>query len=125
MQREREYKPFAKENADFSAYQAASRQRPVSVDYKKATTTLCDLRHALTEEQVAKETKRCAGCGVSVVDPYMCIGCGVCHTKCEFDAVHLVRNRDFASAKTIMDWGTDVMKYAMERTEKIMNQHHE
>lgn len=125
MQREREYKPFAKENADFSAYQAASRQRPVSVDYKKATTTLCDLRHALTEEQVAKETKRCAGCGVSVVDPYMCIGCGVCHTKCEFDAVHLVRNRDVASAKTIMDWGTDVMKYAMERTEKIMNQHHE
>ena len=44
-----------------------------------------------TEEQVKTETARCLGCGASVVDPNKCIGCGVCTTKCAFDAIHLHR----------------------------------
>ena len=46
---------------------------------------------ALTEEQVRTETSRCLACGASVVDPNKCIGCGLCTTKCGFDAIHLHR----------------------------------
>ncbi len=45
-----------------------------------------------TEEQVLVETARCLSCGVSVVDPNKCIGCGLCTTRCEFDAIHLHRD---------------------------------
>lgn len=27
------------------------------------------------------------GCGISVVDEFMCVGCGVCTTRCKFDAI--------------------------------------
>ena len=43
----------------------------------------------LTEEQVRTETARCLSCGASVVDENRCIGCGICTTKCGFDAIHL------------------------------------
>ena len=46
----------------------------------------------LSEEQVHKETSRCLSCGASVVDPNKCIGCGLCTTKCGFDAIHLYRD---------------------------------
>ena len=29
--------------------------------------------------------------GASIVDENKCIGCGICTTKCEFDAIHLFR----------------------------------
>lgn len=48
---------------------------------------------AFDEDKVKKETKRCLSCGMSVVDPNKCIGCGVCTTKCAFDAIHLYRER--------------------------------
>ena len=48
-------------------------------------------RSGLTEEQIKAETSRCLSCGASVVDPNKCIGCGICTTKCEFDAIHLHR----------------------------------
>ena len=51
-----------------------------------------DAHKTLTEEQVKIETARCLGCGASWVDPNKCIGCGVCTTKCEFDAIHLKRD---------------------------------
>lgn len=117
--REREFRPFDTENADYSSYEAMKRERPSAVDHKQATGTLDDLRQQLTEEQLAKEAKRCLGCGTSVVDPYMCIGCGLCTTKCEFDAAHLVRAREIGSAETPMDWGMNVMSFAMERGAKI------
>ena len=55
--------------------------------------TFRDERIAFTAEQVQKETARCLSCGASVVDPNKCIGCGVCTTKCAFDAIHLHRER--------------------------------
>ena len=35
--------------------------------------------------------------GVSVGDQYKCIGCGLCTTRCEFDAIHLQRDMPEAS----------------------------
>ena len=55
--------------------------------------TFRDERIAFTAQQVQKETARCLSCGASVVDPNKCIGCGVCTTKCAFDAIHLHRER--------------------------------
>ena len=60
-------------------------------DVKEQAKTFRDLSQSLTEEQVKKETSRCLSCGASVVDPNKCIGCGVCTTKCMFDAIHLHR----------------------------------
>ena len=57
-----------------------------------ATETFKDLRSTFTPEQVQTEAKRCLGCGTSVVDPNKCIGCGLCTTKCEFDAIKLTRD---------------------------------
>lgn len=59
-----------------------------SFDHKKSFR---DAKLTFTEEQVKAETARCLGCGASVVDPNKCIGCGICTTKCEFDAIHLNR----------------------------------
>lgn len=47
------------------------------------------------EEQVKKECARCLGCGATKVDSYLCIGCGLCTTKCKFDAIHLKKVRDW------------------------------
>lgn len=55
--------------------------------------TFRDNRIGFTEEQVRKETARCLECGASVVDPNKCLGCGICTTKCAFDAIHLYRER--------------------------------
>ena len=43
----------------------------------------------LEEGQVRIEASRCLQCGASYVDPGRCIGCGICTTKCMFDAIHL------------------------------------
>ena len=60
---------------------------------KTKTLTMCDDRVTFTEEQIKAEASRCLSCGRSVVDPNKCIGCGICTTKCEFDAIHLKRTR--------------------------------
>ena len=60
---------------------------------KSKILTMCDDRVTFTEEQIKSEASRCLSCGRSVVDPNKCIGCGICTTKCEFDAIHLKRTR--------------------------------
>ena len=60
---------------------------------KAKSLTMCDDRVTFTEEQIKSEASRCLSCGRSVVDPNKCIGCGICTTKCEFDAIHLKRTR--------------------------------
>ena len=64
----------------------------VAID-KNKVLTMQDDRITFTEEQIKAEASRCLGCGRSVVDPNKCIGCGICTTKCEFDAIHLKRDR--------------------------------
>ena len=75
----------------------------------------------LTEEQVRKETARCLGCGATVVDPNKCIGCGICTTKCEFDAIHL--KRDLPEASTMIkaeDKFSAIIPYQLKRAGRIL-----
>ena len=74
-----------------------------------------------TEEQVRKETARCLSCGASVVDENRCIGCGICTTKCAFDAIHLFRDHPEASImRTSEDKFGGILPYMLKRTGKII-----
>ena len=78
---------------DISEFDRDKRQMP---GYSEAKAkTFADARVTFTEEQVRKETARCLGCGATKVDEYLCIGCGLCTTKCKFDAIHLKKVRDW------------------------------
>ena len=82
--------------------------------------TFRDERVAFTEEQVKKETARCLGCGASIVDPNKCIGCGVCTTKCAFDAIHLHRERPECSTMyKCEDKMKAILPYMIKREFKI------
>ncbi len=63
-----------------------------------------------TEDQIKTETARCLGCGASVVDENKCIGCGICTTKCEFDAIKLYREHPECSTMVPSE---DKLKYVL------------
>ena len=106
----RDFIELDKENIKVETYDPSSRQIPPKADIKEQAKTFRDLSQSLTEEQVKKETSRCLSCGASVVDPNKCIGCGVCTTKCMFDAIHLHREIPGAS---IMRASEDKLKYIL------------
>ena len=89
----RQFIELDKENILVEQYDNSSRQRPATDKSVDAKTSFRDARLPFTEEQVKTETARCLSCGASVVDPNKCIGCGVCTTKCEFNAIKLHRER--------------------------------
>ena len=92
----RDYRPFDRATAQIGldGFDCAPRQRPAGADAATAKTSFNDLRGTFTEEQMKTECARCLGCGTAVVDSFMCVGCGVCTTKCKFDAIHLVKIHD-------------------------------
>ena len=104
----RDFIELDKDNIRVDAYDSAKRQIPEKPEEKDQAATFRDLSHSFTEEQVKKETSRCLSCGASVVDPNKCIGCGVCTTKCVFDAIHLHRELPGAS---IMHPSEEKLKY--------------
>ena len=106
----RDFIELDKENIKVETYDSSSRQIPPKADIKEQAKTFRDLSQSLTEEQVKKETSRCLSCGASVVDPNKCIGCGVCTTKCMFDAIHLHREIPGAS---VMRASEDKLKYIL------------
>ncbi|MEG1254394.1 FAD-dependent oxidoreductase [Clostridium sp.] len=95
----REYKELDKANAELESYDTTPREKPLNQGSLKSKETFRDLRGTFTEEQVKKETERCLGCGATVVDEYMCVGCGICTTKCKFDAIKLVKRTDVYGVK--------------------------
>lgn len=98
------YIDIDKENAEFGSYDNAKRQVPGRNMNKKLSFS--DDREVFTEEQVKAETARCLKCGASHVDENMCIGCAVCTTRCEFDAIHIRRvfnNRPVKREKLVPD----------------------
>lgn len=90
----KEYHSIDKENIELEGYDRLPRQKANHVDAEKSKETFKDLRGTFTEEQIKKETERCLSCGSTVVDEFLCVGCGACTTKCKFDAISLVRKYD-------------------------------
>ena len=106
----RDFIELDKENIKVETYDSSSRQIPPKADVKEQAKTFRDLSQSLSEEQVKKETSRCLSCGASVVDPNKCIGCGICTTKCMFDAIHLHRELPGAS---VMHTSEEKLKYIL------------
>ena len=108
-----------KNNLDIEEYDNAKRQRPGRKS-GDAASTYRDLREIFTEEQLKTEASRCLGCDATVVDPNKCIGCGLCTTKCEFDAIHLSRDLPDASRMTKSeDKLKKILPYMIKREIKI------
>ncbi len=114
----REYRALDKGNLDLEGYDRIPRQKSGNVDAKKSKETFRDLRRTFTEEQVKKETERCLSCGATIVDQFMCVGCGSCVTKCKFEAISLVRKYDAANVE-FKDLKPTVMKYMVKRKLRI------
>ena len=110
-----------KEDIMIPSYDTCGRQEAgmdESIDYKHSFR---DAHKTLTEEQVKKETARCLSCGASVVDPNRCIGCGICTTRCKFDAIHLVRDHPECSDMRVAEKKvTGLLSYALPRAFKIL-----
>lgn len=101
------------------SFDNGSRQRP-GIDAAKAKT-FENAHQSFTEEQVKKEAARCLGCGATIVDENKCIGCGLCTTRCEFDAIHL--SRDLPEASTMYkaeDKLKAILPYMAKREIKIL-----
>ena len=109
-----------KKNIVVEHYDNSSRQIPgfnPDIDRKRSFR---DAKLTFTEEQVKAETARCLGCGASVVDPNKCIGCGLCTTKCAFDAIHL--HRELPECSTMVrteDKMKVILPYMIKRQFKI------
>ena len=114
----RDFIELDKEDILVESYDNGSRQDP---GVKPVTDAFREYHGTLTEEQVRKETARCLSCGASVVDENRCIGCGVCTTKCAFDAIHLHRvHPDASIMRTSEDKFSGILPYMLKRTGKIL-----
>ena len=116
--REREYRALDKANLDMKGYDLLPRQRALHVDGSKSKETFKDLRATFTEAQIQRETERCLGCGAVVSDVYQCVGCGVCTTKCKFDAISLERKYDSPGVE-FSQMKSAVIKHAVKRQGRI------
>ena len=113
------YKELDKDDILVENYDNTGRQHPgmkPGADKK----SFMDYKLTFTEEQVKKETARCLGCGASIVDPNQCIGCGICTTKCEFDAIHLQRDLpDCSNMRKSEDKLKYILPYGAKQAIKI------
>ncbi len=109
-----------KQNLDIGDYDIAGRQEPAQPQGGERLS-FRDTHGTLTEEQVRRETARCLGCGATIVDANKCIGCGLCTTKCEFDAIHLRRERPECSTMVpTEDKFKVILPYMLKRKMKIV-----
>ncbi len=114
----KEYHALDKENIELQGYDSTPRQSVGHVDGNKSRQTFKDLRETFTEDQIKKETERCLSCGATVVDEFLCVGCGQCTTKCKFDAISLVRKYD-GEGVAYEDLKPVVIKQILKRKVKI------
>jgi len=116
----RQFIELDREDITLPSYDTADRQAP-GMKEGDPLKTYDDLKEPLTEEQIKIEAKRCLSCGATTVDLNQCIGCGLCTTRCEFDAIHL--SRDIPAASD-MHTAEEMMKvvgpYALKRMGKII-----
>ncbi len=120
---QRYYVELDKSDIDLTdnGYDHSGRQVPASSKVAKIVHNWTDPRQAFTEEQLKTECARCLKCGKSVVDPNKCIGCGLCTTRCEFDAIHLTRDVPEASRMwKSEDKAKAILPHAAKRGIKII-----
>ena len=117
---QRRYHKIDREKVELGNYDEAGRNEP-RVDHElERKLPFSEYVAAFTEQQVRAETARCLGCGASVVDENKCIGCGLCTTKCEFDAIHLFRERPECSRMVKSESKLSaIAPYALKREFKI------
>ena len=110
-----------KEDITIPSYDTAGRQEvgmDESIDYRHSFK---DAHLTLSQEQVRIETSRCLSCGATILDPNRCIGCGLCTTRCEFDAIHLVRDHpENTNMRRAEDKIAGLGAYALKRAFKII-----
>ncbi len=75
------------DNYDHAGRQSSTPTPPASLRHNWEDPT-----RTLSEQQIKTECARCLSCGASIVDENKCIGCGLCTTRCEFDAIRLLRD---------------------------------
>ena len=78
----RDYKPLARSSVG------------VAIDELEAAPRQTAENGLLSDAQLHCEAGRCLGCGTVVLNEDQCIGCGICTTKCKFDAIHLEKVND-------------------------------
>ena len=114
----RDFIELNKDDISVESYDNSSRQEPEPV---KGGDAFSEYHGTLTEEQVRKETARCLSCGASVVDENRCIGCGLCTTKCAFDAIHLYREHPECSTMVkAEDKVGALLPYVIKRGAKML-----
>lgn len=117
----RQFISLDKNNLAIDNYDHSSRQEAGMDSAINSKESFKDAHKTLTEQQVKVETSRCLSCGASIVDPHKCIGCGVCTTKCEFDAIHLVRDHPEATHMVKSeDKIKELLPYMLKRVTKII-----
>lgn len=107
-----------KDNVDYSGYDRVTRERVYTLQVQNLKNSFEDPRGVLTEEQVRTETMRCLACGISVVDEFMCIGCGACTTRCKFDAITMEKKYD-AVGVDFPELKPRIIKNALKRKVRI------
>ncbi|MBQ2064015.1 MAG: FAD-dependent oxidoreductase [Firmicutes bacterium] len=115
------FKSLDTDDITVPSYDHAGRQEPEIEQIEDPGHSFYDPRKILTEEQVKCEASRCLSCGMTIVDENRCIGCGLCTTRCEFDAIHLKRDHpemtDYRAAEKKV---TGLLSYAVPRAVKIV-----
>ena len=121
----REFIEFDRDDILCESYDRSPRQVP-GMKPGEAAKTYEDLRLPLTEEQVKTEADRCLRCGATTVDTNRCIGCGLCTTRCSFDAIHLQRDMPQNTKMYTGEAGMlrAVLPYALKREIKIKLKEH-
>jgi NADPH-dependent glutamate synthase beta subunit-like oxidoreductase/NAD-dependent dihydropyrimidine dehydrogenase PreA subunit len=112
------YVALDRDTVDFSSYDKVAREKSKTKHVKKLNGDFTDPRGILTQAQIAAETNRCLKCGISIVDEYMCVGCGQCTTKCNFDAITLVKTNN-AQGVDFPDLKPVVIKNVLKRKVRI------
>ncbi len=116
----RDFIELNKDDLVIDGYDNQGRNEPgmdETIDYRNSFK---DAHTSFTKEHAMSEANRCFCCGASIVDENKCIGCGVCTTKCEFDAIHLVRDHpEMSTMVKSEDKFKKILPYAIKRGLKI------
>ena len=113
----RDYVPLNKDNVDFDGFDSVPRQKVAHPAAGK--DSFKDNRGTFTPGQIRKEAERCLSCGATYVDRTMCVGCGLCTTRCKFDAITLERKYD-AAGVDYRDLKPVIVKSVLKRKVRIL-----